>query len=249
MSDNSELYAKMQDPEDEDWVIRNTGKYDKEDSLKGKEEDVEFERYFLIDYENVNREGLNGITKLLETDCVKIYYSNAAETLTFGLHRRINESKAHFDYIKVQIPIKNAVDCQIVFDIQDLTKKYGNAEYIIVSRDTDFDKAIKYFTSRNLKVEKVLEICKLEDNALKDNGAKDNESKDKEKGEARARSFFGRHFRKKEYVEKKEEIIRILSSSKSRQQVNNELMKLYSSETVSKMIKTLQPLIKDLPGR
>ena len=47
-------------------------------------------------------------------------YSEAAETLSFGLHKRINESEAHFDYRKVQMPIKNAVDCRILFDLENL---------------------------------------------------------------------------------------------------------------------------------
>lgn len=74
-------------------------------------DDAGFIRYFFVDYENVNRGGLNGIVKLSGEDCVRIYYSETAETLTFGLHRRIIASRAHFDYIKVQMPIKNAVDC------------------------------------------------------------------------------------------------------------------------------------------
>ena len=252
MSDNTKSCIETQDPEYGDWVERSNGKYDNEDGLKEDKKEVEYERIFLVDYENVNRDGLNGITKLSEVDCVKIYYSNSAETMTFGLHRRINESKAHFDYIKVQIPIKNAVDCQILFDIRDLGKKHRNAEYFIVSKDTDFDKAIEYFSAQNLKVKKVMEICKTEEDLLNEKVSKENAQNEKElneKTEAQVRSFFGRHFKKKDYVEKKEEIIQIILTSKTRQQVNNGLMKLYTSETVSKMIKTLQPLIKDLPGR
>lgn len=239
MDQNTEKYGETQEGVGEDWVERSNGRYDNEDEIIGNEEKNEFERYFLVDYENVNREGLNGITKLTEADCVKIYYSEAAKTLTFGLHRRINESKAHFDYVKVQIPIKNAVDCQIVFDIRDLTKEYKNAEYVIVSKDTDYDDAIGYFTARNLKVKRVQEICKVEDKVLKE----------KENEEAKVRTFFGRHFKKKDYVDKKEEIVQLILKSETRQQVNNGLLKWYSNETVSKMLKTLQPLIKDLPGR
>lgn len=110
---------------------------------------------------------------------------------------------------------------------------------MIVSKDADYDEAIEYFTGRSLKVKKVQEICKAEDNVLKE----------KEDEEANVRSFFGRHFKKKDYVEKKEEIIQLILASKTRQQVNNGLLKMYSNETVSKMLKTLQPLIKDLPGK
>ena len=88
-----------------------------------------YARYFLVDYENVNRDGLNGIVKLSEEDCVRIYYSEAAATMTFGLHRRINASRANFEYIKITIPIKNAVDCQILFDIRYISKLNRTAEF------------------------------------------------------------------------------------------------------------------------
>ncbi|MDE5782206.1 MAG: hypothetical protein K2I03_12150 [Lachnospiraceae bacterium] len=70
------------------------------------------------------------------------------------------------------------------------------------------------------------------------------------KRESQVRSFFGQHFKKKIYIDKKEEIIQIILGATARQQVNNELLKLYSnSSRVKEMIKTLQPLIKELPGR
>lgn len=225
-------------------------------------DDAGFIRYFFVDYENVNRGGLNGIVKLSEEDCVRIYYSETAETLTFGLHRRIIASRAHFDYIKVQMPIKNAVDCQILFDIQNMAKENRNAEYFIVSNDADFDRAIEKFNAHNLKVKKVLQICKCEDSA-KEEAVRKTEAKsstkeatkktsaktDKEKREAQVRSFFGRQFKKKEYIDHKEDIIQEILKGKTKQQINNNLMKFYPSETVSEIYKKIQPLIKDLPGR
>lgn len=72
----------------------------------------------------------------------------------------------------------------------------------------------------------------------------------KAKREAQIRSLYGRHFRKKIYVENKEETIDILLNAETRQAVNNELLKLYGDNAlVSAMRKIYQPLIKDLPGR
>lgn len=69
------------------------------------------------------------------------------------------------------------------------------------------------------------------------------------KRESQVRSFFGRHFRKKIYVDHKEEIIGIILNAKTKQQINNELMKLYADGNVVKHIyQAVQPLIKDLPG-
>ncbi len=70
------------------------------------------------------------------------------------------------------------------------------------------------------------------------------------KRESQVRSFFGKHFKKRIYVDEKEEIIRIILEATTRQQVNNELLKLYGDGSVVKqMIQTLQPLIKELPGK
>ena len=94
-------------------------------------------RYFFVDYENVNKEGLNGIEELKKKDCVRIYYSDSAKAITFDLHLKINDSKARFKYYKIEMPIKNAIDCQILFDLKDLTMENKSAQYFIVSNDTD----------------------------------------------------------------------------------------------------------------
>ncbi len=69
------------------------------------------------------------------------------------------------------------------------------------------------------------------------------------KRESQVRSFFGEHFKEKIYTDKKEKIIQIILGATSRQQLNNGLMKLYADGSkVSRMLQTMQPLIKDLPG-
>lgn len=214
-----------------------------------------YKRYFFVDYENVNRDGMNGIVKLSDKDCVRIYYSDAAETLTFGLHRRIQASQAKFEYIKIQIPIKNAVDCQILFDIENFIRDNKNSEYYIVSKDSDFDKAIEGLKNRKIKIKKIADIAKrnedpVEKQVKNNNGqTKLKQTVDNEKREAQVRSFFGQYFKEKKYVERKEEIIQVIVESKTKQAVNNNLMKLYPNETVHVIYKKIQPLIKDLPGR
>lgn len=70
------------------------------------------------------------------------------------------------------------------------------------------------------------------------------------KRESQVRSFFGQHFKKKIYVDCKEEIIQIILKSETKQQVNNGLLKLYSDGTVvSHIYKTIKPLINGLPGK
>lgn len=71
----------------------------------------------------------------------------------------------------------------------------------------------------------------------------------KEKREARVRSFFGKHFKKQIYLNKKEEIIQSVLKSKTKQQVNNNLLKHFTSKEVNTIYQRLEPLLKDLPGK
>lgn len=70
------------------------------------------------------------------------------------------------------------------------------------------------------------------------------------KRESQIRSFFGRYFKKKIYIECKEDIIDAILSGRTKQQVNNNLMRIYSDGSiVSNIYQTIQPLIKDLQGK
>lgn len=69
------------------------------------------------------------------------------------------------------------------------------------------------------------------------------------KREAQVRSFFGRYFKEDKYIQHKEQIIQAVLQSKSKLQVNNRLMKVFSSEETSIVYKRLAPLLKDMPGK
>lgn len=242
------IYENEQDTEFLKWV---------ENNKEVESEEQKFQRYFFIDYENVNRDGLNGILKLKKTDCVKIYYSDAAETLTFGLHRRIMASEAYFEYMKVQIPIKNAVDCQILFDIRDIIKINKEAEYVIVSKDTDFDRAIELFCQHKFKVRKIQQVYQVNQSEeeiantiqQKEIGTENFRTITKAEYEIQIRSFFKENFTEIIYIEHKEEIIQIILNAKSKQSVNNQLAKIYDGKTVSMIYKIWKPFLKELPGR
>ena len=50
--------------------------------------------YYLIDFENVKSRGMEGVELLTEEDTVCIFYSDNADSMTFDLHRKLNETKA-----------------------------------------------------------------------------------------------------------------------------------------------------------
>ena len=45
------------------------------------------------------------------------------------------------------MPVKNAIDCKILFDIEEEIAKIKPIEICIVSKDNDYDKAIEMFNS------------------------------------------------------------------------------------------------------
>ena len=51
--------------------------------------------YYLVDYENVKADGMYGVDQLGKKDCVCIFYSENASTLTFGLHEKSFPQSAH----------------------------------------------------------------------------------------------------------------------------------------------------------
>ena len=57
--------------------------------------------FYLVDYENVNIDGMLGVEQLAATDEVIVFYSEHADRLTFDLHQRINASDAQVSYVKV----------------------------------------------------------------------------------------------------------------------------------------------------
>ena len=69
-----------------------------------------------------------------------------------------------------------------------------------------------------------------------------------EESEEPVRSFVNQHF-EKETRQKQEQIIQAILRSKTTQQVNNALMKTYSSEETGAIYKRISPLLTALPGK
>lgn len=123
--------------------------------------------YFLIDYENVNVSGFDGILSLTENDAVIIFYSDNANTMTFGLHRRINEAKANLQFQKVDSGKKNSLDFQLCsylgYLICDNMYKAGENSknfYYIVSNDLGYVPLTDYWKKRGIEVLVVKNLTK-----------------------------------------------------------------------------------------
>ena len=110
--------------------------------------------YYLIDYENVKTSGLEGITKLTEEDVVIIFYTDNANTLTFELHQRLNESKAQIHFQKTAVGTKNALDFQMASYLGYIVRENleKEAKYYLISRDQGFSVLALYWNSQKIDV-------------------------------------------------------------------------------------------------
>ena len=188
--------------------------------------------YYLVDYENVKKDGLNGIDMLMKEDTVCIFYSENADTITFDMHRRINESKANVIFQKVEVGTKNALDFQLATYLGYLiAKNESGMEYYVVSKDTGFNALCSYWEAQKISVSMVADVSgrnvkKEQDELTKEVGRLIGNTKDVSI------------------------VVKMLQQYKTKQGINNALNKNYKDgKRASEIYKAIKPLMADKKGR
>ncbi len=112
--------------------------------------------YYLIDFENVKSRGMEGVELLTEEDTVCIFYSDNADSMTFDLHRKLNETKAKIVYHKVAVGTKNALDFQLAtylgYLICEQQREGIHPDYFIVTKDNGFSSLMVYWKAQGVPV-------------------------------------------------------------------------------------------------
>lgn len=112
--------------------------------------------YYLIDFENVKSRGMEGVELLTEEDTVCIFYSDNADSMTFDLHRKLNETKANIIYHKVAVGTKNALDFQLAtylgYLICGQQREGIHPNYFIVTKDNGFTSLMVYWKAQGVPV-------------------------------------------------------------------------------------------------
>lgn len=130
-----------------------------------------------------------------------------------------------------------------IFSNEELKQRYLNGEEIKLVRRAMPPTDTPVITSNT-------ESTVKKESAPKKKTASPSKKKTKpDKREAQVRSFFDQHFKEKKYKQKKEIIIQAILKSKTKQQVNNALMKSFASEETGVIYKRLSPLLASLPGK
>lgn len=191
--------------------------------------------YYLVDYENVKTQGLNGVNKLPEDDVVCIFYSENADNLSFGLHRRLNETTARIEYQKVDVGKKNALDFQLSSFLGYIIHKYEDKpyDYYIVTKDKGFESLVNYWKKKKVKVSLVVDVAKQSEQSLQNELERQVADLIKDKSEAST-------------------IAKMIRQYKTKQGLNNALMKKYPSKDnkkSSEIYSAIKPLINDKKGK
>lgn len=111
---------------------------------------------YLVDFENVNSQGLNGINRLDSNDRIIIFYSENADSMTFELHEQINQSRAYIFFQKVDVGLKNALDFQLAtylgYLICENEKEDKSVTYYVVTKDRGYASLITYWSKRDVDI-------------------------------------------------------------------------------------------------
>jgi len=108
--------------------------------------------YVLVDYENVQPKDL----ALLNGHPFKVLVFVGANQgkIPIDFAEAMQERGANGCYVRIDGSGRNALDFYIVLRLGELTVKYPDSQFHIISKDTGFDPLIKHLTSKGLNVKR-----------------------------------------------------------------------------------------------
>lgn len=191
--------------------------------------------YYFVDYENVKTHGLDGIGKLSKNDVVVIFYSENADSLTFGLHKRINESPASIVYQKVDVGRKNALDFQLASYLGYVIHETLETptKYYIVTKDQGFASLVGYWQKRKVDVSLVADVARRNEKNIQNELKAQVVQLVKDKDVA-------------------EVVVGLILQYKTKQGINNALVKKFPSKDnklASEIYNSIKPLLADKKGK
>ncbi|MBD5142336.1 MAG: hypothetical protein K2H93_06105 [Oscillospiraceae bacterium] len=192
--------------------------------------------YYLVDYENVHKAGLNGIEELHRTDTVIIFYSENADSLSFELHHYLANTKAVVKYIKVDTDGKNALDFQLSSYIGYLIGRNEHCKCYIVSNDKGYYNVQDFWLKRDAKI-KIVSCVKPQVN---NKGIKKSDILDV----LQSISLTEEEKNQTAEVVKRQLKTGASQLSQLKVNINNELIHYFGTEKTKKIYAVIKPLIK-----
>ena len=110
-------------------------------------------RFFLIDYENVHENGLDGYEKLTSEDTVIIFCSASASNLNGLILADLQRRGIQFQIKNSQTGTKNAMDFQLATEVGRLIgQNHDGHKCIIISNDQGFQAIKQYWKAERVLV-------------------------------------------------------------------------------------------------
>lgn len=104
---------------------------------------------YLVDFENVGSNGLQGVPELCEDERVIVFFSDNADSISIDVHRNILESNGSFEFIKVHLGQRNALDFQLASYLGYLIGSDSEKQYCVISKDCGFKPLIDFWKKNN----------------------------------------------------------------------------------------------------
>ncbi len=182
---------------------------------------------YLVDFENVNSAGLNGVEQLNDADIVIVFYSEQANTLTISMHNKLNQSKAKINFIKIVGKGPNCLDFQLSTYLGYLISQNKSESFYIVSKDKGFENTTLFWEQRGTCVMQVNNLLKQSPKSI----------------------------RKKleelipQYENDIDVIAEFIEKYKTKQGFNNALIKQFGSDKTGLIYKAVKTLLSDKKGK
>ncbi len=179
--------------------------------------------YYLIDFENVSNPGLTGLENLTKDDTIIIFYSKNANNFSMQNHIKLEASCVSKEYIEVTRSGKNALDFQLATYLGALVAKSPSSVYTIISKDEGFSAITEFWKIKGTTIKQFPDLTGTASPSLN----------------AEVEKLLPLH------QDKVESTTDIITKYKTKQGINNALVKAYKSEVAGIIYKAIKPLLKD----
>lgn len=188
---------------------------------------------YLVDYENVGEKGIKEVNKLSKEDRLILFYNDSSK-ISMRLHKIITEeSNCKVEYYCLGQKGKNALDFELVTYLGYLIGENPNDNFVIISKDKGYSSAIDFWNvEKKLKNEIQLQESIISTNLFikKSDISKAIEDKNID------------------FEINIDELFVILNRYKTKQGINNAIMKIYGSTKTGTINSAIKKLIKNKKG-
>ena len=111
-------------------------------------------KIYLVDSETVGDIWVPLLVSSQEDDEVLVFYTTKSPHMNYENVRMLKETEKEADFIKC-FEGSNALDFQLVSELGYRLSQNADREYVIVSNDTGFDAAVRYWSTRKMPVSRL----------------------------------------------------------------------------------------------